>query len=232
MANVFLNAAFKCKKFKGSTRLLLLALANRASDAEPRKTGKAVPYGYSFAGTAQLMMDIGASTRDTVIDGMKTLRDAGVVVRRRRLGRSTLTFVDIDALRKLAYTDADKEEFRRKAESCLTHSKGESSEKARHSDVGKSTASDVVPSTTTDGGNIPTLMVGAVATHNLQRNQQECEPKDNNPSVSESVEADTDTEKDVTAKDDGESECCAGKEENQDDILSRKEHLPAKQQKL
>jgi hypothetical protein len=96
------NAAFKCRKFKGATRLLLLALANRASDGKPSKTGKPKqPYGWSFAGMARLMMDINASTRDTVIDGMRALREAGVVTRQRRLSSSSLSFVDIEALKSL-----------------------------------------------------------------------------------------------------------------------------------
>jgi hypothetical protein len=101
------TAAFNCKLFKNGARLLLLALASRASNGKPRKDGKNMKYGWSYAGIGRLMADINASSRDTVIDNMKVLVGAGVVKRERRLSHSSLSFVDIDVLRSLAYTEED-----------------------------------------------------------------------------------------------------------------------------
>ena len=140
-------AAFRCRKFKGTERLLLLALANRSSDGKPRKDGKTVPYGWSFAGSGRLMADCNVSSRDTLIDSMRALVKAGVVRRQRRLGSATWSFVDIEALRTLAFTEEDLEEFRRKADT----------------KVGKSTTTDHEPEETfllLKGGNIPTTDVG------------------------------------------------------------------------
>ena len=181
-----LNAAFNCKHFKGSVRNLLLALANRASDGSGKSKEQ---YGWSFAGLAQLMMDINAQDRGTVIDGMKALCEAGVVKRQRRMNSSTKSFVDIDALRKLAYTDEDKERVKRKVASKVgknpTIETLQMSGKTLHSNVGK------YP--TTNVGKYQTCMVGKHPTYNPQVNHQvnpksESKADSDSESVSETLE--------------------------------------------
>jgi hypothetical protein len=196
MSIVHLNAAFKCKKFKGAARLLLLTLANRASDGKPRKDGKTVPYGCSYAGGGRLMADINAS-RDTLIDSMKILVDAEVVTRRRRLGAPSWSFVDIDALQKLAYTDEDIAEFRKKwdtkgGKSSTTgcDAKG----KSLRLKSGKTTTTDVGEFPPSDVGIVPATVTGDSPTHNPKSEPQEKEASGCEPSVSESELADADSD--------------------------------------
>jgi hypothetical protein len=209
------NAAWRCRKFKGSVRLLLLTLANRASDGKPSKTGKPKPkYGWSFAGMARLMMDINASTRDTVIDGMRTLREAGVVTRQRRVSNSSLSFVDIEVLKSLAYTDEDESVFERKANAKVgksTTSGQNAKGKTLPLDVGKNTTTNVGKSTTSDVGKITTAVVGNFPPYNNQRNPKIDNIEDDEPSASESELADSDSDcsfdkQDLKESEDSESE--------------------------
>src|ERR1035437_8730994 len=181
-----LNAAFNCKHFKGSVRNLLVGLANRASDGSGKSKEQ---YGWSFAGLPQLMMDINAQDRGTVIDGMKALCEAGVVKRQRRMNSSTKSFVDIDALRKLAYKDEDKERVKRKVASKVgknpTIETLQMSGRTLHSNVGK------YP--TTNVGKYQTCMVGKHPTYNPQVNHQvnpksESKADSDSESVSETLE--------------------------------------------
>jgi hypothetical protein len=194
-------AAFRCRKFKGGARLLLLALANRASDGKPSKNGKQKPpYVWSFAGTALLMMDIGASTRDTVLDNMKALVDGGVVKRQRWLSHSSLTCVDIEVLRSLAYTADDVEAYKKKADTKVgksTTSGRNDEEKVPPLNNGNSTTTDVRKITLTDGGEIPTAVGGNSPIHNPKGEPQGMNTKGDNPSASESelVDADSDVDR-------------------------------------
>jgi hypothetical protein len=155
------------------------------------------------------MADINASSRDTVIDNMKILVDAGVVKRERRLSHSSLSFVDIDVLRSLAYTEEDVEEFKRKADTKAgksTTTGREAGEKALRLKTGESTTtcvgeiplSDVGELPPSDVGVNPTAAVGKFPTHNQKHNPkyypQGKEAKEREPSESESELADTDSD--------------------------------------
>ena len=107
-----LNAAINCRKFTGNTKLLLVALANRASNGKGKSR---FPYGWCFPGISRLMMDIGAKSRDTVIDNLRILEKSKAIKRERRMGHSSKTFVDINVLKSWAYSDDDKQEFEQKA---------------------------------------------------------------------------------------------------------------------
>jgi hypothetical protein len=202
MSIAHLDAAFKCRKFKGAARLLLLALANRASDGKPRRDGKIVPIGWSYAGGGRLMSDINAS-RDTVIDTMKILVDAKVVQRRRRLGSASWSFVDIEALQKLAYTEEDIAEFRKRWDAKVGKSTttGQSDEeKALPPKSGNSTTTDVGKTTITDVGEIPTTVGGNSPAYNPKLQSKGCNTKGLQPSVSESELADSDYDSATTAE--------------------------------
>jgi hypothetical protein len=204
------TAAFNCKNFKNGARLLLLSLANRASDGKPRKDGKKpMEYGWSFAGIGRLMADMNASSRDTVIDNMKVLVKAGVVKRERRLSHSSLSFVDIDVLRSLAYTEEDVEEFKRKADTKVGkstttgHEAGEKALPLKNGEsattyVGEIPLSNVGELPPTDVCEIPTAAVGKFPTHNQKLNPkyepQGNEASDGEPSESESELADADSD--------------------------------------
>jgi len=195
------TAAFNCKLFKNGARLLLLALANRASDGEPRKDGRNIKYGWSYAGVGRLMADINASSRDTVIDNMKVLVGAGVVKRERRLSHSSLSFVDIDVLRSLAYTEEDVAEFKRKADTKVgksTTTGHDAREKAlplksgesATTDVGEIPLSDVGEFPPSDVWETPAAVVGKSPTHNQKVNPQ-YEPQGSYPEVLEPSESES-----------------------------------------
>jgi hypothetical protein len=191
------TAAFNCKKFKNGARLLLLALANRASDGKPRKDGRTLEYGWSFAGVGRLMADVNASSRDTVIDNMKALVDAGAVKRSRRLSHSSLSFVDIDVLRSLAYTAEDIEEFKKKADTKVgksTTTGRDAVEKALPLISGKSTTTDVGEIPPSDVRNIPATAGGNFPTYNPKDEPQGMNTQVVETSESESELADSDSD--------------------------------------
>lgn len=198
------RAAWKCRKFKGSTRLLLLALANRASDGKPSKLGRVLPAGWSFAGSARLMMDTAIQSRDTLIASMKELLDSKVIQRKRRLGRTTLTFVNIDVLKGLAYTEEDKEDFRKRAEAytkkhCLSSST-ELSEETLPLDVGNAPTCDAGEFATSRVGNGPTIDAGKPGADNPQVYPKVSSPQADYPPASESASADTETDDDLVSQ--------------------------------
>jgi len=192
------RAAWKCRQFRGSTRLLLLALANRASNGKPSKlSNRAYPAGWSFAGSARLMMDTAIQSRDTLIASMKELLDSKVIQRKRRLGRTTLTFVDLDVLISLAYTEEDKEEYRQRAEAytkkCLS-STTELSEETLPLDVGNTPTCDAGDSATSIVGNRPTTDAGKTGADNPQGYPKVLSPKADYHPASESASADAETD--------------------------------------
>jgi len=230
-----LNAVFNCKEFKNGARLLLLALANRASDGKPRKDGRVVEYGWSYAGIGRLMADINASCRDTVIENMKVLVGARVVKRKRRLGHSTMTFVDIDVLKGFVYTDEDIEEVKRKAVTKVgkaTTTGRNVGGKAQHlkngefaaTDVGESSSTDVGKHSPSDVGITPATVVEEFPTHNQKVNpkyeHQRKEALDVEPSESESELTDTDSDglRRSEARSSSPTGCCEqGDQEDPDD---------------
>src|ERR1019366_8004825 len=162
-----LNAAINYKNFTGNTKLLLVALANRASNGK----GKCkFPYGWCFPGISRLMMDIGAKSRDTVIDNLRLLEKNKAIRRERRMGRSSKTFVDIKVLKLWAYTDDDKQEFEHKATPTRKEEMppvgDEEWEFLLYSDVGAIPNSDVEELPVRHVGKSPTSSVGRFPTDN------------------------------------------------------------------
>jgi hypothetical protein len=53
------------------------------------------------------MLESGIQSITTMRKDIKELKDSGVITRKRRLGKTSITFVNIDVLRQWAYTDED-----------------------------------------------------------------------------------------------------------------------------
>ena len=103
MSNQHINAAINCNKFKGNTRLLLLILANRASDGTSRNGKKNLPFGWTSRSLPQLMDETNIHRKQTITSLIQELVDGGAISRVRRFNTSSKTFVDIDWLRANAY---------------------------------------------------------------------------------------------------------------------------------
>src|ERR1017187_133225 len=192
-----LNAAINCKNFTVNSKLLLVALANRASNGK----GKCkFPYGWCFPGISRLMMDIGAKSRDTVIDNLRLLEKNKAIRRERRMGHSSKTFVDIKVLKLWAYTDDDKQEFEHKAtpkrKEEMPPVEDEEWEFLLHSDVGGIPTSDVEELPVRNVGKTPTRSVVRFPTDN--QNVESKQPKESSvsPSDSESESADAESDDD------------------------------------
>jgi hypothetical protein len=102
MSNAHITAARRCNRFKGNARLMLLILADAASNGEKvTKAGiKNLPFGWTSKGEKQLMKDLNIARRQTITDLIAELEEAGPIVRRQRLRKNAMTFVDIDWLKK------------------------------------------------------------------------------------------------------------------------------------
>ena len=200
-----LNAAFNCNKFTGNAKLLLVALANRASNGK----GKCkFPYGWCFPGISRLMMDIGAKSRDTVIDNLRLLEKNSAIRRERRMGHSSKTFVDIKVLKSWAYSDNDKQEFERKAipkrKEEMPPVEDEEWEFLLHSDVGNIPTSDVEELPVRNVGETPTTSVGSFPTDN--QNVESKQPKESSVSSSDSESESADAESDAATDEEEEEE--------------------------
>jgi hypothetical protein len=101
MSNAHLTAARKCSRFKGNARLLLLILADAASNGKPRKDGQPnLPFGWTNKGVKQLKKDLNIPRRQTITDLLAELEHAEAVVRKQRLRQNAMTFVDIEWLKE------------------------------------------------------------------------------------------------------------------------------------
>ncbi len=103
-----LKAAFNCREFTGTTRLLLIYLADAASNGKPRNDGKKnLPPGYTSRSILAMMRGVNTNRPQTVTAALKELRDAGAIKTFRRKQKTALNFVDIKYLEGHAYTDDD-----------------------------------------------------------------------------------------------------------------------------
>jgi hypothetical protein len=95
-----IKAVLKCPRFKGNTRLLLLILADAASNGKKPVDGKPnLPFGFLTRHEKQLMKLMNTKRPDTLVKAMARLVKAGVVVRKRRAkGKISTTFVDLSWL--------------------------------------------------------------------------------------------------------------------------------------
>lgn len=95
-----INAALCCNRFTGNTRVLLFVLADAASNGKPRKDGgKNLPYGWTSRSRPQLMKACNMTRGDTLTNAINNLADAGAIRRKRRFGKSDMTFIDIEWLK-------------------------------------------------------------------------------------------------------------------------------------
>jgi hypothetical protein len=105
MSNAHLTAARKCNRFKGNARLLLLILADAASNGKPRKDGQAnLPFGWTNKGVNQLKKDLNIPRRQTITDLFTELEHSEAIVRKQRLRQNAMTFVDIEWLKANSWT--------------------------------------------------------------------------------------------------------------------------------
>jgi hypothetical protein len=106
MSNAHITAARRCNCFKGNARLLLLILADAASNGE--KVTKAgfynLPFGWTSKGEKQLMKDLNIARRQTITELIAELEHAGAIVRKQQLRKNAMTFVDIEWLKKNSWT--------------------------------------------------------------------------------------------------------------------------------
>lgn len=185
MSNDHINAVRKCNKFTGNTRLLLFVLADRASNGEGKGQSPR-DYGWSWAGISKLMKDTGIKCRDTITDCLAKLQAAGVIKRVRRIGTSSRTFVDIDALRALAYDNNGEEEVKGEAEA--EDERSDDEENFLHLDDGIVTACAVGESPATNAGEVTAIIVGKVPVDNPKQ-----QPSATNPKVFNSSESNPET---------------------------------------
>jgi hypothetical protein len=100
-----LKNAFDCREFTGTTRLLLIALADSASNGQSVNK-RNLPTGYSSLSLLGMMRRCNTNRSQTISAALKELREAGAIKTVRRKRRSSLTFVDIVWLRDHAYTES------------------------------------------------------------------------------------------------------------------------------
>jgi len=124
MSNQHLTAAIKCREFTGTTRTLLLVLADSASNGESRRGTKNLPFGYTSKSLLGMMEGINTDRSQTVSDALKELRDAGPIKTIHRRNLPSLTFVDIDWLELHASADEDRARREAKNLQLKTHRLG------------------------------------------------------------------------------------------------------------
>lgn len=117
MANAHITAALRCSKFKGTTRLVLLVLADAASPGPKGKEDKkkVLPLGYCKRRLATIMSLVNSRRQQTVSSSISELKDAGAIKQWLKKKDGTwqvpLYFVDLDWLKANAYTDDELEQF-------------------------------------------------------------------------------------------------------------------------
>lgn len=101
MANAHITAAFRCSKFKGITRLVLLYLADAASSlsAEQAKSQKKLPFGYCKRKHDKIMVAVNCYRQPTISACLSELKDAGAIKQFRKKHLSALYFVDLEWLK-------------------------------------------------------------------------------------------------------------------------------------
>jgi hypothetical protein len=115
MANAHITAAFRCKRFKGTTRLVLLYLADAASplSAKQAKEQNKLPFGYCKRKVTTIMAAVNCNRQPTISACLSELKCAGAIKQWRKKHLSAMYFVDLDWLK--ANVRNDKHESIRKA---------------------------------------------------------------------------------------------------------------------
>ena len=117
MANAHITATLRCSKFKGTTRLVLLYLADAASPGpkivEKKKTG--LPLGYCKRRLSTIMAAVNSKRQPTVSAAISELKREGAIKQfpKKKDGawQVPLYFVDLEWLKAHAYTDEELEQF-------------------------------------------------------------------------------------------------------------------------
>jgi hypothetical protein len=107
MSNKHLSLALKCRHdLKPSTRLLLVYLADAASNGQPRKDGrKNLPEGMLSRGIDKMMIGLNTKRQQTVSDSLKELVAIGAITRTQRSRTSCMTKVSLGWLTEWAHTE-------------------------------------------------------------------------------------------------------------------------------
>jgi hypothetical protein len=108
MSNKHLTAAFNCKEFTGTTRLLLVVLADSASNGESVNVKRNLPFGYTSMSLLTMMRRVNTKRPHTISDALKELRLAGAIKTIHRKQKAALTVVNLEYLENQAWTDSDR----------------------------------------------------------------------------------------------------------------------------
>jgi hypothetical protein len=102
-----IKAALNCREFTGNTRLLLLVLADSASNGKSSDGRPNLKLGYTSKSLLAMMKGVNTKRSQTVSAALKELRDAGAIKTFHRKRKTSMTFVDIAWLEARAYTEED-----------------------------------------------------------------------------------------------------------------------------
>ena len=99
------RAVRDCAEFRGGIRFLLFTLCDRASSGPTVVDGKrrGLPKGWLSISVARMMQDTGIQRRPTIDKFLSKLKSAGVIQRKRRRRKASLTFVSLDWLKAHTY---------------------------------------------------------------------------------------------------------------------------------
>jgi len=102
-----IKAALNCREFTGNTRLLLIVLADSASNGKSSDGRHNLTLGYTSKSLLAMMKGVNTKRSQTVSAALKELRDAGAIKTFHRKRKTSMTFVDIAWLEARAYTEED-----------------------------------------------------------------------------------------------------------------------------
>jgi hypothetical protein len=105
-----INAALQCREFTGTTRLLLIVLADSASNGKSVNR-KNLPPDFSSLSLLGMMRRLNTHRRQTISDCLKELREAGVIRTIHRKQKASLTIVSLGWLESHSFTEEDKVSF-------------------------------------------------------------------------------------------------------------------------
>lgn len=107
MANAHITAAFHCSQFKGTTRLVLLYLADAASPLSKKdaKEQKKLPFGFCKRKLTTIMCALNIHRQPTITKAISELKAAGAIQQWTKKGASPMYFVDLEWLKEREYTD-------------------------------------------------------------------------------------------------------------------------------
>jgi hypothetical protein len=113
MANAHITAAFHCSQFKGTTRLVLLYLADAASPLSKKdaKEQKKLPFGFCKRRLSTIMCALNIHRQPTITKAISELKAAGAIQQRLKKGASPMYFLDLEWLKSHEFTDDEIASF-------------------------------------------------------------------------------------------------------------------------